>query len=189
MQVEITARHCELPRRLKERVETRMEKLLRFDERIMDARIVVSLEKDRYSAEAIVQANGMRLVSHAVEDTDKTAVEAVLDRLEKQVRRHRDRAVKSHRKATAMGQAAGDAEAVNNVPTDEYEAFGDDSDYEGLVSEDPGDMSIKMGLGEAVAMLRASRRDVLGFTNTVSGKPTVVFKRRDGNIGIVDIEM
>lgn len=194
MQVEITARHCELPQPLKKRVETRMEKLLRFDDRIMDARLVVSLERNRYNAEAIVLANGLRLVSHAEEDTDRSAVESVLDRMEKQVRRNRARMTKRPKKATAMGQMAGGVDgntpvAAPEEPQEEYEAFGDASDYDGIVSEDPGDVSVQMEMAEAVAMLRASRRDSLGFTNAATGHPSIIYKRRDGNIGIVDLNV
>jgi putative sigma-54 modulation protein len=188
MHVEITTRHCDIPDHLKERVESRMTKLLRFDDRIKDARVVISLEKNRYSAEATLQANGARLVSHSLDDSDKTAVEIVLDRLEAQLRRHRDRVVRGRKKATAMGEAAGAALPGRAPAEDEtVEAFGDDADYEGLVSEDPGDIEVEMDLAEAVAMLKASRRDVLGFTNRDTARPVVLYKRRDGNIGVVDI--
>ena len=184
MKVEITTRHCELPDNLKERVETRMEKLLRFDDRIMDARVVVSLEKNRYNAEAIVKANGLRMVSHAEEESDKIALESVLDRLEAQVKKHRDRTVKRHKR---HGQSLPPA-LPETDGEDDYDPFDDESDFEGLVSEDPGDFKVEMSVAEAVATLRASRREVLGFVNPASQRPMLVFKRRDGNVGIVDID-
>jgi len=192
MNVEITTRNFDLPDDMKERAESRMEKLLRFDERVAGARIVVSQEKNRFHAEALVSAGGFRMVSHAVEDSEGVALNAVLDRLEAQVKRHRDRTVKRAKKATALDGAApppGPApEAETPYEQEDYEPFGDDSDYEGLVSEDPGVFSLSMSVGEAVATLKASQREVLGFTNPVTDRPMLVFKRRDGNVGIVDIE-
>jgi len=190
MNVEITTRNCNLEDGTKERVEARMEKLRRFNDRVSDARVVVSQQGDRYSAEAIVLANGLRIVSHAEEDTDKLALAVVLDRIEGQVKRHRDRMVKRHRKATAMGEAMIAPTPPPGRPAvqeEGYEAFGDEADFEGLVSEDPGDVTVGMQLAEAVAVLRASRREVLAFTNPDTGNATMVFKRRDGNVGIVEM--
>ena len=194
MNVEITTRNFDLPDDMKDRAEARMEKMLRFDERVNGARIVVSQEKNRFHAEALISAGGLRMVSHAVEDSEGVALNAVLDRLEAQVKRHRDRTVKRAKKAAAaeMDGAAPPSgpPAPAEVPYEheDYEPFGDDSDYEGLVSEDPGDLRLSMSVGEAVATLKAGTREVLGFTNPVTERPMLVFKRRDGNVGIVDIE-
>ena len=64
MKPTITTRHFELSDSLRERTEERLIKLQRIFDRILDARVVVSLEKNRYTAEAIVTANGTPLTSH-----------------------------------------------------------------------------------------------------------------------------
>jgi putative sigma-54 modulation protein len=186
MNVEITARHCTLPEELKERAESRMRKMLRFDERIQDARLVVSLEKSRFNVDALVLASGHQIMSHAEEETDRGAIEQVLDRLEAQVRRHRDRVVKRKKGGPALGEMA-PAGPVAPAAEEAPAVFGDDGDLDGLVSEDPGELDVAMPLAEALAMLRASRRDVLGFTNPDTSRITFLFKRRDGQIGVVDV--
>jgi len=189
MRVEITTRHCSVEDHIKDRVEARLEKMLRFDDRITDARVVINLEKSRFNVEATVQANGAHLVSHAVDGNDKAALEQVLDRLEVQIRKHRDRVVKSRKRGggTADAVAAGVTPGAEEEVGEFDDAFGEDSDYEGLISEDGGDMSVSMSLGEAVAQLKVSRREVLGFTNRETQRTTLVFKRRDGNVGVVDV--
>jgi len=191
MRVEITTRHCSIDDLLKERVESRLGKMLRFDDRISDARVVINLEKNRFNVEATVQANGAHLVSHAVDENEKAALEQVLDRLEVQVRKHRDRVVKARKRAAGMGEAGavpGTAVQVQEETEEFADAFGEDSDYEGLISEDAGDLAVAMSLAEAVAQLKVSRREVLGFTNRETQRPTLVFKRRDGNVGVVDMQ-
>jgi|GEM_PF-1167718 len=187
MNVEITTRHCDIPNHLKDRVESRMAKMLRFDDRIMDARVVVSLEKNRYNAEATVVTSGSPLVSRAEDSTDQVALETVLDRMEAQVRKHRDR-IRAKRKRTGGIETAEMAAPAPAADRDEEyaDAFGEDSDYDGLVTEDAGDFDVKMALAEAVAQLKASRREVLGFTNGATGARMLIFKRRDGNVGVVE---
>ncbi len=189
MKTEITTRHFELSDSLKERAEERLGRLQRYFDRILDARIVLSFDKNRYSAEAAITANGTPLISHAVGDSDKTALEQVLDKLETQVRRHKDRLTRQKRRA-GTGEAMAEAEAPEEPPTPAEEAEASLADeYDGLVSEDPGEFSVEMSVAEAAAQLRASRREALGFTNSLTSRPTLVFKRRDGNVGVVDIHL
>ncbi|NNF05936.1 MAG: ribosome-associated translation inhibitor RaiA [Candidatus Eisenbacteria bacterium] len=189
MRVEITSRHCDIPENLKERVETRVQKILRYDDRIQEARVVVNFERNRFNAEATVKSNGAFLVSHAEEDTDKNALEQVLDRLEKQVRRHHDRVVKGRKKGGSLASASIEAmPQVGEVVEEKFENVFDESDYEGLVAEDPGDFGVAMAIPEALAMLRASSRDCLGFTNADNDHKTLLYKRRDGNFGVVEVE-
>ncbi len=76
------------------------------------------------------------------------------------------------------------------TPAEEEAALGfDASDFDGLVSDDAGEFDVEMTAAEAAAQLRVSRREVLGFTNTATQRPTIVFKRRDGHVGVVDIHL
>jgi putative sigma-54 modulation protein len=188
MKTEITTRHFDMNDNLKQRTEDRLIKLQRYFDRIMDARVVVSLEKNRFNAEATLTANGTPITSHAVGDTDKVALEQVLDKLEVQVRRHKDRMTTRARRRTGTGEAMA-AAADLTAAEEELDADGpfDDSDLDGLVTDDPGDFEVTMSVAEAAAQLRVSRREALGFVNSVTSRRTLVFKRRDGNVGVVDI--
>ena len=184
MNTGITTRHCELSESLKQRTEERLHKLQRYFDRILDARVVVSLEKNRYTAEATLTANGTPLTSHVVADSDRAALEQVMDKLEVQIRKHKDRLTRRRRsqKEDLAGPAPGDEEGEES----RIMAF-DDEDLGSVVRPDPGDFSVNMPLAEAIAQLRVSRREVLGFTNRETRQPCVVFKHRDGSFVVVDV--
>ena len=65
----------------------------------------------------------------------------------------------------------------------------EEGELDNLVTEEPGEWSVRMSVAEAVAQLRVSRRESLAFTNVQTSRPTLVFKRRDGNVGVVKIEI
>lgn len=186
MKISITARHCELTEDMKARTEERLNKLQRFFDRILDARVVVSFEKNRYDAEGVITANGTPLTSKATADSERAALEQVLDKLEAQVRRHKDRMKRSRRGPGTGEVMAGAPESAE----EESEADGsfDDSDLDRLVTDDPGDFKVTMPVAEAAAQLRVSTREALGFTNVLTGRRMLIYKRRDGNVGVVDIE-
>jgi putative sigma-54 modulation protein len=190
MNTEITTRHFELSESLRQRVEDRLSKLQRYFDRIMGARVVVSFERNRYHAEASITANGTPLVSHAVADSDKGAFEQVIDKLEVQLRRHKDRLTRQKRRRGGEVLPIGPEPEAMETPADEEAALGfDASDFDGLVSDDAGEFDVEMTAAEAAAQLRVSRREVLGFTNSATQRPTIVFKRRDGHVGVVDIHL
>ena len=70
MKTEITTRHFDLNDTLKQRTEERLNKLHRYFDRILDARVVISLEKNRFNAAATLTANGTPITSHAVAESD-----------------------------------------------------------------------------------------------------------------------
>lgn len=188
MKTEITSRHFDMSQDLKGRVEERLERLQRYFDRILDARVVVSLEKNRYNAEATIFANGTPLVSHALGESDKVALEQVLDKLEVQVRRYKDRLTRGKRRARQEVRMAAPA-PVDSMEAAVAEGMFDENDLDGLISEDAGEFDVTMPVAEAAAQLRVSKREVLGFTNPVTNRPTVIYKRRDGNVGVVDIHL
>jgi putative sigma-54 modulation protein len=189
MNTEITTRHFELSESLKQRTEDRLNKLHRFFDRIMDARVVVSFEKNRYDAEATLIANGTPITSHAKGDNEKVVLEQALDKLEVQIRRHKDRLTKKKRRGRGEPVMLSPAEPASEETTAEEAGVFEEGELDNLVTEEPGEWSVRMSVAEAVAQLRVSRRESLAFTNVQTSRPTLVFKRRDGNVGVVKIEI
>jgi putative sigma-54 modulation protein len=179
MKPTITTRHFELSDSLRERTEERLIKLQRIFDRILDARVVVSLEKNRYTAEAIVTANGTPLTSHVTADSEKTALEQALDKLETQLRRHKDRLITGKRRAGP--------ETTDLVEPEEPEI--EEEDLDGIVGEEAGLFEERLTIPEAAAELRVSPREAFGFVNADTHRRMLVFKRRDGQVGVVDVHL
>jgi len=180
MKTTITTRHFEMSDSLRERTEERLLKLQRIFDRILDARVVVSLEKNRYTAEAIVTANGTPLTSHVTAESDKTALEQALDKLEMQLRRHKDRLTKGKRRT-----------GPDNIGMLEVEdsEITEDEDLDGIVGEEAGLFDERLTIAEAAAELRVSPREAFGFVNADTHRRMLVFKRRDGQVGVVDVHL
>ena len=180
MKPTITTRHFELSDSLRERTEERLIKLQRIFDRILDARVVVSLEKNRYTAEVIVTANGTPLTSHVTAESDKIALEQAIDKLEMQLRRHKDRLTKGKRR-TVPGTA--------DLSGPEESDLVEEEDLDGIVGEEAGPFEERLTIAEAAAELRVSPREAFGFVNADTQRRMVVFKRRDGQVGVVDVHL
>ena len=180
MKPTITTRHFELSDSLRERTEERILKLQRIFDRILEARVVVTLEKNRYTAEAVVTANGTPLTSHVTAGDEKTALEHVLDKLEMQLRRHKDRLITEKRRAGGGTADLGEVEEVEAI---------EDVDLDGIVGEEVGLFEESLTIAEAAAELRVSPREAFGFVDATNHRRMLVFKRRDGQVGVVDVHL
>jgi ribosomal subunit interface protein len=98
MKTNITARHGEVPDRLRERAEIVLARLARFAERPTSAQVTFDTDGPRAAAELIIKAaRGAVHVASAEARDHRTA----LDRATAKLRRQLDKREPSHRRAAA----------------------------------------------------------------------------------------
>jgi putative sigma-54 modulation protein len=91
MQITITGHHVEVTAALRAYVTEKMQKLERHFDQITSVNVILNVEKLQHQAEATVHA-GRRQIFAAETATDMYAsIDLLLDKLDRQVRRHKDR--------------------------------------------------------------------------------------------------
>ena len=98
MQINLTARHCELGPEVRTFVQQRLEKLQRYDEGIRDVRVIVSVERKLHTAEITLRAHQQDVVITESHADPLAALEKAADRLEERVRRNKDKRVRAPRR-------------------------------------------------------------------------------------------
>jgi ribosomal subunit interface protein len=92
MQVIVSARHTDVTDRLRKLVEDRFERLDRFEPRVLRAEVTLLEEKNRCEVEAQVSVAGSASIHAHGEARDfRTAVDRVVDRLSRQLRKNHAR--------------------------------------------------------------------------------------------------
>ncbi|MFP4474261.1 MAG: ribosome hibernation-promoting factor, HPF/YfiA family [Desulfatibacillaceae bacterium] len=155
------------------------EKLDRFDKYLdnpAEANVVLTVEKFRHIAE--INILGDRLSINGKEETADmySAIDMVLDKLEKQIKKskqkNRDRRGSSKERRREMDQ----------------EAFGvavtDDEDEQHVTVET---IEYKpMDVEEAVLQMELVTNSFLVFTNAKTGRVNVLYRRKGGNLGLIE---
>jgi putative sigma-54 modulation protein len=104
VQIKISARHGQLRDDHKEFIKEKAEKLLHFFERLTSIDVTVDLENDLKTVEFVVSAEHKHdFVARESHGDVRAAVDMVLDKLEKQLRKYKER-VQDHRRTPAMGE-------------------------------------------------------------------------------------
>ena len=104
MQISTTARHCEIAPELRAFAHDRLERCTRFAQDLHDARLIVTAEKFRHTAEVTVRLNHHEMVSREEATEMRAAIDLAIDSLEEQLRRFKDKRV--DRKRDGRGEPA-----------------------------------------------------------------------------------
>jgi ribosome hibernation promoting factor len=91
MYVQYTARHMELTDALRNYTQAKLEKMKRHMEMIVEAHIILSVEKYRHKAEVTLQGKRSTVSGFEVSGDMYQSIDGAFDKIEKQLRRQKDR--------------------------------------------------------------------------------------------------
>jgi putative sigma-54 modulation protein len=108
LNITITGRHLEVTDAIKNHISGRIEKIIKHTRKIDSVNVILSIEKYRHSAEAIVSANGISFTGKEVTEDMYSSVDSVFAKIESQFRKHKKkRDSKSRKKAMRSQQEFG----------------------------------------------------------------------------------
>ena len=103
MQITVSGHHVEVTSSLREYVESKLQRLERHFDHLTTVHVVLSVEKLLQKAEATLHLAGANLFADAIEEDMYAAIDALADKLDRQVKRHKER--KTEHRATHGAKA------------------------------------------------------------------------------------
>ena len=92
MNISVTCRHDYKTDEVKNYALEKVKKLGRFFNNITKIEIILDLGKDMHSADALISVSrGIRLVGHALHENDHGAIDLVIDKMERQLVRFKEK--------------------------------------------------------------------------------------------------
>ncbi len=88
MRLTITGHHVELTDALKAHVEEKLSHLKAAVDQVLDVHVVLSVEKRQHICEVTVHAKGETLHAKAVEENLYAAIDVVVDKLNRQLKKY-----------------------------------------------------------------------------------------------------
>ncbi len=96
MQLNVSGHHVEVTESLREYVETKIEKIERHFDIVSDVHCILTVEKLQHKAEATVKVNGGTIYADAIEEDMYAAIDSLIDKLDRRVRKHKEKLVDHH---------------------------------------------------------------------------------------------
>jgi putative sigma-54 modulation protein len=180
MQVEFTGRQTDVPAAARASVTRRLDKLEKALPGITHVHVVLTADKHRRIAEVTVHSPHLKLA--AVEEGDELAlaVASVMDRLVRQAQRHLGRQRSRKRSGARRGAAA-----VWSGILSAREAAAPGS---ARVVQTRRMLPRSMSVDEAVLTLEGDGEDVLVYRDSTTDQLHVLYKRKDGRLGVIEPE-
>ena len=91
MHLSVTGHHVEVSAPLKDYVVNKIEKLERHFDHVSDVHCILTVEKLRHKAEATVFVNGGTIYADATEDDMYAAIDGLIDKLDRQVKKYKEK--------------------------------------------------------------------------------------------------
>ena len=176
MQISVSFRNCDPSDHLKEYAENRMGRLKKYLEEPIEIHLVLSIQKFRHTVDATISSNGVKIKAQEETGDLYSAIDMVQDKIEKQVKRHRDK-VKDHKPEAKPKQAAPGSPAGEETEPEEQGP---------QIIKAEGNFAKPMDVEEAAMQLKLSNSEFLVFTNSKTRLINVLYRRKDGNFGLIE---
>jgi putative sigma-54 modulation protein len=178
MQFQVKGRNLEISESLRSYAE---EKLGKLERQLTDPRVELELAVERnpsiaenHVAEATIWTNGPVLRAREASSDMRASIDQLVEKLERQVNRYRTRARSRRRRAA---RANGPASETIPVVADEAEP---------LIVKTKQFAVTPMSPEEAVLQLELIGHDFFVFRDAASGEVNVVYRRHDGDYGLIE---
>jgi ribosome hibernation promoting factor len=177
MQTSVTFKNLEPSEPLKSYVKNKLDKMDKLLDNPAEANVVLSVEKIHHIAE--IKVAGDRLNINCREKTNDmySSIDKAMDKLEKQIKKNKQK-VRKHRQGSRA--EARDMKSMPQVNP-------------GQVSEESANPRIliqnieykPMDIEEASMQIELISDNFLVFTNARTNKVNVLYKRKDGDLGLI----
>jgi putative sigma-54 modulation protein len=91
MQISVTGHHIDITESLRNYVEDKFGRLDRHFDNVINVHVILSVEKLRQKAEATLHGNGATLFADAVQEDMYAAIDALIDKIDRQVVKHKEK--------------------------------------------------------------------------------------------------
>lgn len=167
MQITVRGKNIEITGPLRDYVEKKVGKIEKYLEGPLSATVTLNVEKGRHIVEVTVPINGMLLRGEEETEDMYASIDLVVEKLEKQIDKYKTRLNRKIRPQIADTPAEKDLAEPVIVKTKRF--------------------AIKpMAPDEAVMQMNLIGHDFFVFANAETNQVNVVYRRRDGNYGLIE---
>ncbi len=202
MEVVVTGRHCELSDRFRSHVAEKLSRLEKHDHRIIRVQVEVENERNPRQHDRAVKveltafSKGPVIRAEAAAEEKMGALDLALDKMASQMRRAADRRRVHHGRHTpvSVGEALADTPVEDDADSDEttierkvgpIDVTGDGP----LVVREKSHPASPMTLDTALYEMELVGHDFYLFVDKESERPSVVYRRRGYDYGVISLEL
>lgn len=177
MQINVRGKNLEVTPALREYVEKKLSRIGKHFDEELGAHVNLCVERNLHKVEVTVTAGTLILRGQESSDDMYSSVDLVIDKLERQVRKFKTRVYRKQRRLTAVGD-----ESSVLVAEPELE------EHEGTVVKAKRFAVKPMTTEDAIIQMELLSHDFFVFRSAETDTINVLYRRKDGNYGLLKPE-
>lgn len=182
MQFSIRGQHIEVTEALKDYVDKKLSRLEKYFDAppTSEGHVTLSVIRGLHTVEVTIQLPGVVLRAEDRSEDMYSSIDAVVDKLERQIRKHKTKLNRKFRQEGSLKTLfVEDGMATGSVAVEQ-----DDDELEVVRTKR---FTMKpMDVEEAILQMNMVGHDFFVFTNIDSQEVNVVYKRDDGKYGLIE---
>ncbi|MBN2329730.1 MAG: ribosome-associated translation inhibitor RaiA [Candidatus Omnitrophica bacterium] len=183
VQLSIVGRNIEVTEAIKDYVEKRLQKLKKYFPYVVDVHVVLYTQKINQTVEITILAN--RFTIHGEERSPDlyASIDMVIDKMDAQLKKYKERLIQKHQRQQRKEEAL-----KLNISVFEREELEESNPEPEVIHTQR--LAIKpMSVDEAVMQMDLINQDFLVFRNAASDGVNVLYRRKDGQYGLIEPEL
>ncbi len=180
MQVIFSGKHLEVTPSLREYAENKLVKLTRFFDHVQEVRVMESIMRNQQIVEVTLIADGTTIRAEERATDMYASIDLVIDKLERQLERYKGRFITRTRESLE-GRKPSQANAGAPAPVES-----EDEESLPMIVRTKRFAIKPMDPEEAAMEMELIGHDFYVFRNAESDEVNVIYKRRDGNFGLIE---
>lgn len=177
MRFDIRGKNLELTDALKDYTTKRLSKLEKYIDDVKEAQVALSVEGEGHKVEVTIPLNGVILRGEEASEDMYTSIDLVVEKLEKQIEKYKTRLYRSNR-------GAGMKRAWAEEARKELEASEGLDTFKVVRTKR---FALKpMDEEEAIMQMNLLGHTFFVFFNAATEEVNVVYRRKDGNYGLIE---
>ncbi|MFW5999070.1 MAG: ribosome hibernation-promoting factor, HPF/YfiA family [Halanaerobiaceae bacterium] len=181
-------KNIEVTSALKQHLEEKLSKIEKyFNGRPIEVHVSLEVEKERHIVEVTAYIDGLILRGEEETGDMYASIDGVIEKLERQIEKYK---TKLHRRFVEKKQEHEQEyrkerteEILNNSPEAEMK---EEDEYEPKIVKTKKFAMKPMDVKEAAMQMDLLNHDFFVFSNAQTEEVNVVYKRRDGNYGLIE---
>lgn len=173
MKFEYTGRHLEVTPAMRSHVENHFSKLDHLFNGSSQAHVIIEVERGKHRAEIVVRWHDHILTATSALSDMYMALSKTIDKLEKQALKFKNKIIDRKHNATKVGVIAGNGAEVTAAKSEPRIISVRKSSSKPMTAE------------EALFKLNNQQDDFVVYRDADTDKFSVLYKRKDGNFGLI----
>ena len=170
MQITVIGRHMDVTDALKQYAVEKFGKLEKYLPKNIQVTVTLSVvKKVHHIAEAMLKTDGLLVQAHEETEEMYSSIDLLIEKLEKRIRQYKEKLV--DHKHQGRTETAESAHPDDRIPQ--------------IIKTKRFDLK-PMHAEEAVMQMELLDKEFYVFSNATSGHISVIYRRKDGNVGLIE---